>query len=123
MSHQHGAPRRLPLSLPADAQWFVHYLASHRLDSGGSPVGGATPGGTATPGEAATPGVARQVRERMEAGDHAFTPTELRFLRAELVCYLRTVEPADRTGSIARLTVDRVDRALERVDRGFVPSA
>lgn len=102
MPHQPIAPRRHTLSLPADAQWFVHHLVSQRLDSDGPPV------------EAAAPDVARRVHDKLEAGDHAFTRPELRFLRAELVRYLRTTEPTDRTGATARRTVRLVDQALGR---------
>lgn len=98
--NQPAPPGQIPLSLPPDAQWFVHHLVSLRLQRPDSAFAGFTPE------------TSRTVYRKLEEGDHGFTLGELRYLQTEIFECLRTQAAAPRNEAVARQALDQIGSAL-----------
>lgn len=95
--------RPVSIELSRAEQWVVHHVL---LDSVG----------LARTGAEDPPECVLDILEKLESGDHAFTPFELDHIRYACDVYIHAPATPERDRGIATAVVDRVDDALGEGD-------
>lgn len=95
-------PPRLPLRLSSAELWILHHVLLNRIElEERSPS-------TADP----PPLEVFQAFDKLEAGEHLFTPTELRRMRTELRQYIKRTDGPGQDRQAARRVIDRITDTL-----------
>lgn len=95
-------PPRLPLRLSSSELWILHHVLLDRIDLEQQSPSTADP----------PPLAVYHAFEKLEAGEHLFTPSELRRMRGELRRFLEQTEGASPDRAAARQVIDHITDTL-----------